>query len=97
MYYLHPVNLKGVSHVLVGNDEINQWPWLNYGRSRPICTSTRKKLHQMSKDGDFQHTEKNSSLPMFKDSPPWVARKLEWKPLHPRTPPPKSVKFLGLS
>lgn len=34
---------------------------------------------------------------MFKDRPPWVARKLEWNPLQPRTPPPRSVKFLGLS
>lgn len=34
---------------------------------------------------------------MFNDRPPWVARKLEWNPLQPRTPPPRSVKFLGLS
>ena len=24
---------------------------------------------------------------------PWVVRKLEWNPLQPRTPPPKSMKF----
>ena len=32
---------------------------------------------------------------MFKDSPLCVVLKLEWKPLHPSTPPPTSAKFLG--
>ena len=37
------------------------------------------------------------NLPMFSDRPPCVALKLEWKPRHPRTPPPKSVKLYGSS
>lgn len=33
------------------------------------------------------------TLPMFKDKPPWVVRKLEWNPLTPTTPAPIGTKF----
>lgn len=36
-------------------------------------------------------------IPMFKDKPPMVVRKLEWSPRHPLTPPVKSTKFLKSS
>lgn len=36
-------------------------------------------------------------VPMLRDKPPWVGRKLEWYPLIPVTPSPTSTKFLESS
>ena len=36
------------------------------------------------------------TTPMFSESPLCVARKLEWNPLQPITPPPSSTKLEGL-
>jgi hypothetical protein len=33
---------------------------------------------------------------ILSEGPLWVARKLEWNPLQPSTPPPRSTKLLGL-
>lgn len=38
----------------------------------------------------------DKNIPIFSESPLCVARKLEWNPLQPITPPPRSTKLEGL-
>lgn len=79
------------------------WFWIRKSITGPGCTIivVDKSVQDEPEKNDLIWSTKTyatlrcRSVPMFKDRPPWVARKLEWKPRHPRTPPPKSVKFCG--
>lgn len=94
--YLGPVNLVRISSILICQKEVYHWPWLHNHCCWCIC---KLKHYTIMIWGRWENAVifLVNNLPMFNDRPPWVTRKLEWKPLHPKTPPPSSVKFLGSS